>query len=358
MATLNARGVLAPTLTLFLAAAVISSAQDRTQPGHESARPDGFHVVLLLGKNSPGPIPRDLPPGVAKALKEASELLPYKSYVVQDQAVARRAGGDAYEVIGLHGPQSRDYDLALDATYREPARVSVSVNLSYAPGDSKDTSSVLRTEFSARLGETVVVGTSGAKDDESLVLLITPLAARGRPPAGPTEVLETFHGRTVRTVTGGNPFYSVVSGTVQIAIQRWSTDAERDVLVTALKSGRPEAFSAALMAPKPTVGSLVSRGPLLFGNDSQIANLENIQYAWQSRQANGTRRITAILVQPAQQVLRGNRWSVDWVELVLRADGSGEGFESFACQLGLNRTGDDIAPKTCGNPKVIITIFK
>jgi hypothetical protein len=62
--------------------------------------------------------------------------------------------------------------------HREPERVSLWTSLSYTSFSEQGTKEVLSTEFSAKLGETVVVGTSRVKGDESLVLLITPLAPK------------------------------------------------------------------------------------------------------------------------------------------------------------------------------------
>jgi hypothetical protein len=173
---------------LIAVAAAVASAQSPTQPRFDSASLGGFHVVLLLAKNVSGTVPNDLPTGVAKALREAAELLPFKSYQVQDQTVLR-SNGSAFQRIHLLGPLSRDYELFLETKLREPQRVSVSVNLTYKSPDVRGSADVLATEFSARLGETVVVGTSKVKSDESLVLLITPLAgalATAAPAQAPT----------------------------------------------------------------------------------------------------------------------------------------------------------------------------
>jgi hypothetical protein len=162
---------------LIVFAAVAASAQSPTQPRSDSASLDGFHVVLLLAKGAPGAVPTDLPAGVAKALREAAELLPFKSYQVQDQAVLR-SNGNSFQRVHLLGPLSRDYELGLETRQQEPQKVSIAVNLTYTAPDVKTFANVLQTEFSARLGETVVVGTSKVKGDESLVLLITPLAPK------------------------------------------------------------------------------------------------------------------------------------------------------------------------------------
>lgn len=169
-------------------------AQSPARSTAPAARVEGFHAVLLLGRSAPGALPTDLPAGVAKALKEASELLPFKSYQLQDQALVRTAG-DADTSVHLAGPLSRDYTLALvtlsDSQKLEPGKVRVHVSLGYKSPDTRSGSeTVLLTEFSARPGETVVVGTSRVKGDESIVLLITPLPAKGVAGNAPSREIE------------------------------------------------------------------------------------------------------------------------------------------------------------------------
>lgn len=283
MATVNARGVLALTLGLALVAA-IASAQDRVQPGFEFAKPDGFHVVLLLARNTPGTLPTGLPTGVAKALKDASEFLPYKSYQLQDQAVSRSNGSNSFDVVHLLGPLSRDYELAPDAKYREPAKVSVTVNLSYTSGETKSATGVLSTEFSARLGETVVVGTSKVKGDESLVLLITPLAPTGRLRAGSTKAIEEFRATLVYH-SGGDYMTRLMA--FHFVIHRWSRDSERRALVAAVKTGRPGALAAVL-----------STCPRNYGNVLLLPRAGRAAYASSTRRG-GVCRDTAHIPSPS-----------------------------------------------------------
>jgi hypothetical protein len=350
MATVNARGVLALTLGLAFVA-VIAFAQDRARPGFEFARPDGFHVVLLLARNTPGTLPTDLPTGVAKALKEASEVLPYKSYQVQDQAVSRSNGSNSFQVIHLIGPLSRDYELALDTRYREPAKVSVTVNLSYTSGETKGATGVLSTEFNARLGETVVVGTSKVNGDESLVLLITPLAATGKVPAEPTKPIEEFRATEVSLYVGINNS-AWLTPTVHFAIRRWSTDSEHQALIAAVKTGRPGALAVALRALAPPVGRLIPSPPLLFGTDDSNFSLQTrLIYAAQSRQATGARRITIFS-------LSADSPSVIWIEFAVQPNGYGKGFVSFDCRVGLNKEGNAIELKAARLRRELIRVRK
>jgi hypothetical protein len=172
-------------------------------------------------------------------------------------------------------------------------------------------------------------------------------------PAGPTDVAEEFHARIVWL--GFNDSF-VGSGTVRIVIQRWSTDSEREVLLAAMKSGRPEAMWAALTGLKPQIGRLIYGAPRLLGSDGAPASPTDLGYAVDSRRADGTRQVKIILVEGVPS--RGYQPSLDWIELVIKADGSGEGVETFGCQLGVNRAGGDIELKAAGPRKARITILK
>jgi hypothetical protein len=153
---------------------------------------DGFHIVLVLAqaKSDSAAAAPELPPGVAKALKDASEFLPFKYFRVQDQAVLR--GTTSEQTIRLQGPRGLAYllELASGPMSTGDSRLFVRVHLIEttfgAPASGQQ--EVLSTGFPVRLGETVVVGTSKVAGDQAIVLLLTPLAPRGpEPPAAPPD---------------------------------------------------------------------------------------------------------------------------------------------------------------------------
>jgi hypothetical protein len=138
----------------------------------------GFHVVLLATAQDSRPMPQ-LPSGVMKALKDAGEFLPYKSYTLVDQAYVKGRGGSGQRVMLRVGQQ--DYVAELEAGESSAAGTRVlEVSLSellavFSPGQE-----LLRATFSASDGETVVVGTSRVRDSQqALVLLVTLLRAEG-----------------------------------------------------------------------------------------------------------------------------------------------------------------------------------
>jgi hypothetical protein len=119
---------------------------------------------------------------VAKALKDASEFLPFKYFRVQDEAVLR--GTTSEQSIRLRGPLGLHYLLSLSSGPAPDATLFVRVRLVdttwTASGSGQQ--EVLATGFPVRLGETVVVGTSKVAGDKAIVLLLTPLGHRAPEP--------------------------------------------------------------------------------------------------------------------------------------------------------------------------------
>jgi len=142
------------------------------------AEPAGFHIVLLRADSKPGRTVEELPAGVMKALKDASEFLPYKSYALQDGVLVRgaRPSSDP-QAVRLQGPDGREYvaNIRCGPTY-PAAEQSWFVSLNVVDLSDRE---ILRTGFDIRLGETVVVGTSKVKvTDQALVLLVTALSPK------------------------------------------------------------------------------------------------------------------------------------------------------------------------------------
>jgi hypothetical protein len=171
---------------------------------------------------------------------------------------------------------------------------------------------------------------------------------------GPANAIEVFRATTVRLPGFTSSSDSLVqSWGVRIAIERWSTASERDTLIAALKSGRAAAVLAALRGFEPPAASLVLSPPLLFGNDGQESIHTEIAYAVDRTRADGGRRIQFLAVP---QPTPGAPPSLHWIELVLEADGSGEGFEALGCELGLNANGSDIELKAAAQRRSLVQV--
>jgi hypothetical protein len=169
---------------LALLCVVVSGTSGPAQGASPQKPPqqDGFHIVLVLAqaKEDPAPPSMALPAGVAKALKDASEFLPFKYFSVQDQAVLR--GTTSEQSIRLRGPLSLHYLLTLSSVPAHDATLFVRVRLVDTTWTASGQQEVLATGFPVRLGETVVVGTSKVAGGKAIVLLLTPLAPRAPEP--------------------------------------------------------------------------------------------------------------------------------------------------------------------------------
>jgi hypothetical protein len=117
---------------------------------------------------------------------------------------------------------------------------------------------------------------------------------------------------------------------VDITINRWTTDAERDRLMAIFKEKGPEDLLAALQKTKP-VGTISTPGSLAY----------DLRYARELPGADGGRRIILATDRPIGFWEAANRpRSADYpfllIELHLNKTGEGEGKLSLATKLTLN----------------------
>jgi len=117
------------------------------------------------------------------------------------------------------------------------------------------------------------------------------------------------------------------AGTVVIAVDRWSTEAERTTLVKTLQDKGPKALLKALQDIRP-LGRI--RTPDSIGYD--------LHYAHQMRGEDGGRRIVIATDRPIGfwEVVRGAR-SVDYpftiIQMQMGPDGRGKGTMSMATKV-------------------------
>jgi hypothetical protein len=117
---------------------------------------------------------------------------------------------------------------------------------------------------------------------------------------------------------------------VDITINRWTADAERDRLVSIFKEKGPEDLLKALQKTKP-VGTISTPGSLAY----------DLRYARELPGADGGRRIILATDRPISFWEAANRpRSADYpfllIELHLNKNGEGEGKLSLATKLTLN----------------------
>jgi hypothetical protein len=146
-----------------------------------------------------------------------------------------------------------------------------------------------------------------------LVVAATGLALE---PAGSAQnQRETFTAFAVQTVARPGS----QTGTVDISIDRWSTDAQREQLIVALKEGGPKALLKALQR-QPEVGRI--RTPDRVGYD--------LRYARQAPLEDGGRQIVIGTDRPigyleARNMGRTMDYPFTLVEMRLNANNEGEG---------------------------------
>jgi len=124
------------------------------------------------------------------------------------------------------------------------------------------------------------------------------------------------------------------SGIVQIVIERWSTEEERELLKGTLMQKGPDALLAALQSVKPRVGYM--RTPNTMGWD--------LYYARSTQNPDGTRRVflatdRRIAFGEAMNQTRSMQYDFTLVEIHFDKDGKGEGKLSLAVKV-------EVDPKT------------
>jgi hypothetical protein len=152
----------------------------------EAGQLKGFSVVLLLGETQ-GTVPvRDLSSSAKKALADIKEFLPYRGYKVLDtQWVAGSSWGTSKG--RLRGLEEKEYEFELVAlpspvpekpgvAHRALASarfIMMTPPIGYGPSGKFGATTILDNSFAIKPGETVVVGTSRAKGDSALIVLLT-----------------------------------------------------------------------------------------------------------------------------------------------------------------------------------------
>ena len=121
------------------------------------------------------------------------------------------------------------------------------------------------------------------------------------------------------------------AGTVDIVIERWSTDAEREKLMTTFIEQGPDKLLSALQDVKPRVGYI--RTPTSIGYD--------LRAAWQTPLPDGGRRIFIVTDRRIGAWEARNRprtidYPFTFIEIHMNGDGRGEGKLSLATKVALS----------------------
>jgi hypothetical protein len=132
--------------------------------------------------------------------------------------------------------------------------------------------------------------------------------------AKPVEHLTAF------AVDMSNRAGSTRAGTIDIIIERWSSDAERDQLLSALRESGPDGLRKALEKIKEPAGNIRSQGSLGYP----------LRFAREMPTSDGGRRIIIATDRPISFLeLRNQPRSLDYpfmlIDLRLDAQGKGQG---------------------------------
>jgi len=147
----------------------------------------------------------------------------------------------------------------------------------------------------------------------SVLTLLLFLAGGAISTAPPSKPIESFTAFAVALGTGK-------AGVIHIDIYRWSTDEEREALLTTLVEFGPDKLLDALEKIRPPVGSIRTSTSLAY----------DLYYARNNSQPDGSRRIVLatnrrVSSREAASNTRSMQYQFTLVEIHLDKDGKGEG---------------------------------
>lgn len=136
---------------------------------------------------------------------------------------------------------------------------------------------------------------------------------------------------TATAVTSAKPGTRPFPVSIEILIDRWSTDAERDRVVNTLKSKGPSGLLT-LIREMPSVGNM----------SSATSKGAPLRFAYARPAANGGREIIMVTErpmsdeQPRSRFRRGDDYPFTIADIQIDSSGSGEGKLAYAAHLALN----------------------
>lgn len=159
-----------------------------------------------------------------------------------------------------------------------------------------------------------------------LLLLAAPASAKDAPARYKDQkLIETFRANAA-AMQSGEAF------SVQIGVERWTTDAERETLLTTLQEKGPEKLLQALMAIRPRAGYLRTPNSTTW----------NLYYARNNPLPDGGRQVVLasnrrIAFGEAVNATRSSQYTFTLIELRFDAKGKGEGKFAPAAKIGWDR---------------------
>lgn len=156
--------------------------QDATSPKNKN-----LQILLLSAALKPGTAGPEIPENAQKALADLKKFLPFKSYQLVDAAWLSATEGKAAQGR-LAGSAGAAYKLVLRfrtvtdggvrSLFMDHFELSQEIMVQRADGPQYGNRDLIRTTFSIKEGETIVVGSSKADGaDGALVVLLTAVPA-------------------------------------------------------------------------------------------------------------------------------------------------------------------------------------
>ncbi|HKI05328.1 MAG TPA: hypothetical protein VKK31_25335 [Thermoanaerobaculia bacterium] len=176
---------------LLLAPGSLAAAQQpatqAAQQGAASPQNKNLQILLLSAALKPGPAGPEIPENAQKALADLKKFLPFKSYQLIDaawlsatelQAARGRlagSGGATYKVELRFRTMT---DGGVRSLFMDHFELSQEIVVQRTDGPQYGERDLIRTTFSIKEGETIVVGSSKADGaDGALVVLLTAVPA-------------------------------------------------------------------------------------------------------------------------------------------------------------------------------------
>jgi len=162
-----------------------------------------------------------------------------------------------------------------------------------------------------------------------LVAAAVCLASTPRPGAATLDKSRTFEEQLVATAVSGPSDGAVVGGRIDIVIERWSTDAERETLVRELRAHDPGALLVGLGKVFHRNGVIQLPGADALGARAHLRRVRNLKYAQKIDTPTGRQ----IIVVADQHLGFGESgrdfksWQPEFglLEIRIGADGTGVG---------------------------------
>jgi len=161
--------------------------------------------------------------------------------------------------------------------------------------------------------------------------------------------------RLVATAVSTDPG-GAAAGRIDITIERWSTDDERESVRRSVADKNPATAIEALGKVFQRVGVVQIPGQLGAGARARTRRARNLKYAHEVKTANGRQIVLAtdmyMGLGEAAKNFRSNQAEFTLIDIRLGPDGKGEGKVAPAANVGYNKTTQTVEIENYGSQPV------